>query len=69
MSANRKLSGFDAGIVMKARYTGEIPLDKVQEAFAKMELENMEVIGRKGPRRVKPSKNVTLGWVVGTFER
>src|SRR5207247_2062773 len=30
--------------VMTARYTGEIPLDKVQEAFSKMELENMEVI-------------------------
>jgi RNA-binding protein YhbY len=32
--------------VMTARYTGEIPLDKVQEAFSKMELENMEVIGK-----------------------
>ena len=33
--------------VMTARYTGEIPLDKVQEAFSKMELENMEVIGKR----------------------
>jgi len=30
--------------VMTARYTGEIPLDRVQEAFSKMELEHMEVI-------------------------
>jgi hypothetical protein len=29
------------------RYTGEIPLDKVQEAFSRMELENMEVIGKR----------------------
>ena len=33
--------------VMTARYTGEIPLDKVQEAFSRMELENMEVIGNR----------------------
>jgi hypothetical protein len=33
--------------VMTARYTGEIPLDKVQEAFSKMELENIEVIGKR----------------------
>jgi hypothetical protein len=33
--------------VMTARYTGEIPLDKVQEAFSQMELENMEVIGKR----------------------
>ena len=33
--------------VMTARYTGEIPLDEVQEAFSKMELENMEVIGTR----------------------
>jgi hypothetical protein len=33
--------------VMKARYTGEIPLDKMQDAFSKMELENMEVIGKR----------------------
>ena len=32
---------------MTARYTGEIPLDRVQEAFSKMELENMEVIGKR----------------------
>ncbi len=32
---------------MTARYTGEIPRDKVQEAFSKMELENMEVIGKR----------------------
>jgi len=36
--------------VMTARYTGEIPLDKVQEAFSKMELENMEVIGKRPHR-------------------
>jgi hypothetical protein len=36
--------------VMTARYTGEIPLDKVQEAFSKMELENKGVIGKR-PRR------------------
>jgi hypothetical protein len=29
--------------MMTARYAGEIPLDKVQEAFSKMELENMEL--------------------------
>lgn len=33
--------------VMTARYTGEIPLDKVQEAFSKMELENIGVIGKR----------------------
>jgi hypothetical protein len=33
--------------VMTARYTGEIPLDNVQEAFSKMELENVEVIGKR----------------------
>jgi hypothetical protein len=33
--------------VMTARYTGEIPLDAVLEAFSKMELENMEVIGKR----------------------
>jgi hypothetical protein len=33
--------------VMTARYTGEIPLDKVQEAFSKMELENEGVIGKR----------------------
>jgi hypothetical protein len=33
--------------VMTARYTGEIPLDKVQEAFSKMEWENIEVIGKR----------------------
>jgi hypothetical protein len=33
--------------VMTARYTAEIPLDKVQEACSKMELENMEVIGKR----------------------
>ena len=33
--------------VMTARYTGEIPLDKVQDAFSKMELENMELIGKR----------------------
>jgi serine/threonine protein kinase len=33
--------------VMTARYTGQIPPDKVQEAFSKMELENMEVIGKR----------------------
>ena len=27
--------------------TGEIPLDKVQEAFSKMELENIGVIGKR----------------------
>jgi hypothetical protein len=32
---------------MTARYTGEIPPDKVQVAFSKMELENMEVIGKR----------------------
>jgi hypothetical protein len=31
--------------MMSTRYPGEIPLDKVQEAFSKIELENMEVIG------------------------
>jgi hypothetical protein len=33
--------------VMTARYTGEIPLDRVQKAFSKMELENTEVIGKR----------------------
>ena len=33
--------------VMTARYTGGIPLDKGQEALSKMELENMEVIGKR----------------------
>ena len=33
--------------VMTARYTGEIPLDKVQEAFSRMESENIEVIGKR----------------------
>ena len=33
--------------VMTERYTGEIPLDKVRVAFSKMELENMEVIGKR----------------------
>jgi len=52
-----KLSGMNPAVlrqqmghssaVMTARYTGEIPLDKVQEAFSKMELENMEVIGKR----------------------
>ena len=42
----RQQMGHGSG-VMTARYTGEIPLDKVQEAFPKMELENMEVIGKR----------------------
>ena len=25
-------------------FTGEVPLDKVQEAFSKMELENMKIL-------------------------
>jgi hypothetical protein len=33
--------------VMTARYTGEIALDKVQEAFSRMESENIEVIGKR----------------------
>jgi hypothetical protein len=33
--------------VMTARYTGEIPLHKVQEAFPQMELENIGVIGKR----------------------
>jgi hypothetical protein len=33
--------------VMTGRYTGEIPLDKVQDAFSKTELENMEVVGKR----------------------
>ena len=33
--------------VMTARYTGEIPLGRVPEAFSKMELENREVIGKR----------------------
>jgi hypothetical protein len=32
--------------VMTAGHTGEIPLDKVQEAFSKMELEKREVLGK-----------------------
>src|SRR5712671_6205679 len=36
--------------VMTARYTGEIPLDKVQEAFSKMELENMGGDSDEGDR-------------------
>src|SRR5208282_5032934 len=32
---------------MTARYTGEIPLQQVQEAFSKMELENGGVIGKR----------------------
>jgi hypothetical protein len=32
--------------VMTAGYTGEIPLDKVQEAFSKVELEKREVLGK-----------------------
>lgn len=37
--------------VMTARYTGEIPLDKVQEAFSKMELEIWKLLenGRAVP--------------------
>jgi hypothetical protein len=31
--------------VMTARYTGEISLEKVQEAFSRRKLEKMEVIG------------------------
>lgn len=52
-----ELSGMNPGVlrqqmghssaVMTARYTGEIPLDKVQEAFSKMELENIGVIGKR----------------------
>ena len=41
--------------VMTARYTGEIPLDKVQEAFSKMELENGEVIGKRSLYRLSLS--------------
>ena len=33
--------------VATVRYTGEIPLDKVREAFARMELKNMEIIGKR----------------------
>jgi hypothetical protein len=40
---------------MTARYTGEIPLDKVQEAFSKMELENGEVIGKRSLYRLSLS--------------
>ena len=35
---------------MTARYTGEIPLDKVQEAFSSMQLENIGVIGKRRRR-------------------
>jgi integrase len=33
--------------VMTPRYTGRIPLGNVQDAFSKMELKNMEVIGKR----------------------
>ena len=33
--------------VMTASYAGEIPLDKMQEAFSEMELANMEVFGKR----------------------
>lgn len=32
---------------LRPEFVPEIPLDKVQEAFSKMELENMEVIGKR----------------------
>jgi len=34
--------------VMTARYTGEIPLDEVQEALSRIELQNMGAIGKTG---------------------
>jgi integrase len=37
----------DSSAVMTARYTGEIPLEQVRTAFSTMELENMEVIGKR----------------------
>ena len=33
--------------VIAVRNTGDIPLDKVQEAFSKLEFENTEVIGKQ----------------------
>jgi hypothetical protein len=42
----RQQMGYSSA-VMTTRFTGEIPVDKVQEAFSKMELENMEIIGKR----------------------